>query len=459
MNDINVEKILNKMKQQSDETDRLAKPYVDILINSLGLSNEFAKSIVYDGLIHCDNQSLMSITDFLQSTKSFLILFGTPDKLCKFLNSQLIVDQMYDCYIRKKTIFHYSPEIIANRIDNLMKILCISKNECIDDIITHPDWLYHTEDFMANRFKELTEFWDSSISKTRELCNGYKFFFGTKLEKLQNRLECLSEYFKYPLSSLKKFMLEYPNLITQSVSFFVDNKLTKEIFDKPWLLDCLNGYRNCTYGGYRTFENLLLVVTYIENKFGEIKKFIKRKYKKEVFLGVITQKNNEYYLVSLGANYITEHARKNAPDISNEEKLLESIFGSVANPKPHQEFHHHKELFVKIKSDSSVEIDNIILFMIAIAIKKAELMIQIKSNSKEFTSLMSANLIINDSYNPHESLKMDENNLKVDFCLLYFDESGTITLLDPKMYLDDNKMPTNALLEAIFKGMDSQKDE
>lgn len=454
MNDINVEKILNKMKQQSDETDRLAKPYVDILINSLGLSNEFAKSIVYDGLIHCDNQPLMSITDFLQSTKSFLILFGTPDKLCKFLNSQLIVDQMYDCYIRKKTIFHYSPEIIAGRIDNLMKILCISKNECIDDIITHPDWLYHTEDFMANRFKELTEFWDSSISKTRELCNGYKFFFGTKLEKLQNRLECLSEYFKYPLSSLKKFMLEYPNLITQSISFFVDNKLTKEIFDKPWLLDCLNGYRNCTYGGYRTFENLLLVVKYIENQFGTIKKFIKRKHKKEVFMGVITQKNNEFYLVSLGANYITEHSRKTAPDIS----IWDRRFGTVTNPKPHQEFHKHKELFIKIKSDSAVEINYIILFIIAIAIKKLELMIKIKSNSTEFTSLMSANLIINDSYNPHESLKMDENNLKVDFCLMHFDESGMVTFIDPKMCLDDYRTP-EALLDAIFKGVDSKKDK
>ncbi len=224
--------------------------------------------------------------------------------------------------------------------------------------------------------------------------------------------------------------------------------------NNSWISNCINSYNNCSYGGYRTYENLIAVIKYIEKDFGKIIKFIKRTADNDIFTGVLTQKCGVFHLVSVGADYVTEYARNNAPVLSKEEQLLKDIFGSAVEVKPHQEYHQHKEMFVKIKNDTDAEIDNIIRFMMAIAIKKIYDKVKVPKDTKALRSLMSAELIINDCFNLHEKLENEENNLHVEFCQIHFDSEGIITLIGSKKHVEDYN-DENIDVESILKDINS----
>ena len=427
------EKFSKYLEQSSEEESRKLEPYINILVEQLNLSQELANDIVLYAFAFSPR---ISKTEFLHSTNSFISLFGSANSLCEILKAHWLIDTSINVSFRKRTIYCYPQNIIADRFYNLMNTLSITKEECVNDIITNPGWIYYTESYINDRFQSLMNFWGLDIVKVRNFCNKYNFFFGTRLKNFEQKLQNLSEYFDMPVFSIKELMLTYPSLIIKPFSFFKSNKITKEIFDKPWILECLNEYPNCSFGGYRTFENLIYVIEHIEKTFGKIIRFINKTYNNNKFTGVITRNEDSFYIVSIGADYITEHAKRHAPVLSEEEKLLQEIFGTHLKCKDCEEMHKHKELFLRLKNDCPQEINLIATLLIALSHKGITYKAKIKNDENMFSSLLTSNFIISDYLNLSEKLDVEENNLNVEFFQLHIDNNGVITLLGSKEDVD-----------------------
>ena len=421
---MNTDSIFEVFEKKNKENEALAKPYVELLVNALKMDDRSAQLIVDKS---CDFSSMktpfskMTEEEIVDLVRLYISLFGSPEMLCKFLDAQEFVDTGYDLYIRKKTIFHLKYEIVEARILNLMELFNVSKEKCIQIVISHPDWLYHKKEFICSKFEEMSLFWNLTKGEIVQRCLQSPFIFSKKLDKLNDRIIKLETHYGVKSSEIKKLMLLYPALMNKGVSFFTENKLTKDIFVKPWLLECLIGYDNCNFGGYRTFQNMLLLIEHIEKHFGDIIKFIKKKYKDCGFLCVIAKKGDAYYLVSIGSNYVSEAHRKNAPILTPEEKLLNQIFGSKAEPNAYQEYHDHREYFIKIKDVDIEDVEAVLYLMASASAKNA------RSNSKQLivqkspsTKILTSGFVLIDDLVNAPNLDVEENRLLVNFINLSF---------------------------------------
>ncbi len=423
---MNTDSIFEAFEKKNKENEALAKPYVELLVNELKMDDRSAQLIVDKS---CDFSSMktpfskMTEEEIVDLVRLYISLFGSLETLCQFLDAQEFVDVGYDLYIRKKTIFHLKYDVVEERVLNLMELFDVSKEKCIQLVISHPDWLYHKKEFISSKFEELSSFWNLTKGELAELCLQSPFVFSKKLDKLNDRIIKLETHYGVKSSEIKKLMLMYPELMNKGVSFFTENKLTKDIFVKPWLLECLIGYDNCNFGGYRTFQNMLLLIEYIEKCFGDIIKFIKKKYKEGGFLCVITKKDAAYYVVSIGSNYASEASRKNAPVLTPEEKLLNQIFGSITEPRAWQEYHDHREYFIKIKDFDIKKVEDIIFLMASACAKYARgyPKQQIVKRSPT-TSVLTSGFILTDDLVNATKLDVEENRLQVHFVNLSFRE-------------------------------------
>ena len=99
------------------------------------------------------------------------------------------------------------------------------------------------------------------------------------------------------------------------------------------------------YASYKSYENLCLVLQFIQTHFGIIQRVIHRAYKDERLSVVVAQKNGFYFLITLGGSRITESQRKS---VREEEMLFESVFGEIARNSEIESF--HEEYFCKVQN-------------------------------------------------------------------------------------------------------------
>ena len=208
-----------------------------------------------------------------------------------------------------------------------------------------------------------------------------------RIEAQTDKIDTLSEIYNVEKSAVKALLLEYPILLERSIAFFLEYKIGKEIFDRHWLYDCIRTLDDfCSYGGYRTFENLVLAVNKIEETIGKVVKVYNKKYVDGSLIVLLVQQEDKEFLVTLGSDTVSK--KQKTILVSNdtpEQKLLKKIFGDESSKKePYQEHFWHHEYVCELNSEKDVNIDDVIQLLAALSSHNARREVNLNPKSNVF---------------------------------------------------------------------------
>lgn len=116
---------------------------------------------------------------------------------------------------------------------------------------------------------------------------------GKKLDVLLEKIKTAASHFNVAEKKVKELMIQHPLLMKKGLYLYMDNQLGDEFFEKEWLIDCIRGQENCNFGGYRTWENMMLVIDKIETDIGEVTQVYNRQYKDGSFTALLVEKDNK----------------------------------------------------------------------------------------------------------------------------------------------------------------------
>ena len=383
------------------------KPYINALIEELNISEEQASSFVYSA-----KEIAYSPSEFALVVKYYCDVFNGYENLCSFVENQSYVGINMD--ERKNTLFTKKPyTIFGNRIHFLQHFFEIDKDTCISLIIANPSWLYHKENYFVDKTNALMSMFSLEKKALVSLYHKHPFILGKRLNRLTNLIKNISTYYNIPENKVKELMINRPFLMNKGMSFYVQNKLGKEIFDKQWILSCLTDYEPCCFGGYRTFENLRLVINKIETDIGKIINIYKKCYRDSSFIVLLIERNNQHYLVSLGADAIIKEQRIRMLKDPTQE-LLERIFGDLVKITNNKEYlSPRNEYICLLNTDNEKTINDILLTMSFVAIAKSRSEVELKYENLSY--LTNSNDIGKCSIDEITPLKIKEHNLTVLF--------------------------------------------
>ena len=348
--------LMKRMRREWEEKKRKAQtPYAEMLHKGLGISEDDAYSILdtvvtydeetpFDGL---DNEAVCDLVGY------YLDLFGSAKSLAAFLKAQQTIDNgPYEPYFRKKTLFFLSPkEKVGKLFDEICAFLNDTKENCVQFLIAKPGCLFRSFSYFEKHFVEAQDFWGLSKEETARFLIRYPMAFAKKTAYLDNRIKRINEYFQVDENKIKQLILTYPKLLERSTNYFKNNCVPDLVFEKPWILECITGYKDSNYGGYRTMENFLRYLAIVEQHFGKVVRVEDWRFGKNRLIGFITKLGDMTYYVSVGAGLITPELLQCPEErTTQEERLLRAIFGDKAiMPKTYQqELVSHKEIYAQI---------------------------------------------------------------------------------------------------------------
>ena len=238
-----------------------------------------------------------------------------------------------------------------------------------------------------------------------------------EIEKQTEKLDSIAEIYKVEKSAVKELFLDYPILLERSVAFFLEYKIGKEIFDRHWLYDCIRTLDDfCSFGGYRTFENLVLAVNKIEETIGKIVKVYNKKYVDGSLIVVLAQQQDKKFLVTLGSDTVSKKQKVDlVSEKTPEQKLLKAIFKEEASKKEaYQEHFWHHEYVCELNDKKDVNIDDIIQLLAALSSHNARRVVNINPKSNVFY-LADCDDIIALSLENISELDNEEKDLHINF--------------------------------------------
>ena len=81
-----------------------------------------------------------------------------------------------------------------------------------------------------------------------------------KIEEQADKVDEIAKLYNIDNGKVKELFLNCPQLIDRSVAFYLEYKISKDLFDRHWLYDCIRTLDDfCSFGGYRTFENFCTI--------------------------------------------------------------------------------------------------------------------------------------------------------------------------------------------------------
>ena len=216
-------------------------------------------------------------------------------------------------------------------------------------------------------------------------------------------------------------------------------EISKNDNQKSWLKDCVTPYKNfCEFGGYRTLENLTLVIDYIEKEIGSIIQLYKNEYTDGFFMGLLIENNGKRFLASLGSNSVTEKQRvaiKNGD--TAELRLLRTIFGEQDIITPEQEYIWHREYICEINTSKHVNIEDVMLLMASLSSRNTCRPTKINSKSKIYY-LADSNDICKCSIEEKDDLSIEKYNLNVSFYKVEPIGQGEINVKPLRLQTDED---------------------
>lgn len=359
--------LFKKLEQEAIEYEAKRAPYVKALVEKLNISKEEVSELRFD-----IEKIPYNPIEFASVVEYFIKIFNGFDKLCSFIKEQSVIDTIYDVSIRKNTIFTMKPYIqFGERIIFLQKFFEVDRDECVLLITKNPSWIYHKEQYFIDRLESFTNFFNITKSKAVSLFKEYPFTLGKRIKDLSTKIDEIAKYFDVNTAKVKELLLDYPGLMNRSLGYFLEYKITKEIFDKHWLIRCITAQNDFSgFAGYRTFENLVVVLNKIEESIGEIVDFYRKDYSDSSAFALLIRNNNRFFLVTLGSNTVSKDQIIRLQRRQKEEKLIDIILKKdISNKKPHQEYFAHREYICELKDGMNARIEDIIHLLACISFR------------------------------------------------------------------------------------------
>lgn len=235
-------------------------------------------------------------------------------------------------------------------------------------------------------------------------------------DKQIEKINEIAEIYNIDTNKVKELFLDYPMLMERSVAFYLEYKIGKEIFDKHWLCECIRTLDDfCSFGGYRTFENLMSVVGKIEESIGTVVKVYNKKYQEGSLVVLEVVNKDKTFLVTLGSDTVSKKQRVDLVDDNTpEQKLLKAIFGDELKKEPHQEHFIHNEYVCEINTEKACNIEDIIQLLAALSTHNIRRECGLNKKSNVYY-LADSNYIKPCSFDVIDSLENDKNWLNVAF--------------------------------------------
>lgn len=427
------------LEEQSRIWEQKMCPYQNILTERFYLSEEDARCFLVDA-----DHIAYSVEEFSEVFAYYLKEFGDIGRLHEFVKRQSTIDCIGHIE-RKNTLFTIRPyTIFGERIRFIEHTFQLTREECISVLIQNPSWLYRKQEYFSCRINELSDTFEVNNEAIAALILKYPFILGKR--ELCEHIYEIANYYGVTPKKVTAFLLDYPSMINQSISFYKWAKIGKELFDEHWLIELITpGQNGCAFGGYRTFQNLLKVIGEIRKNFGEIVQHYIMKHGDDVFFAVQTKKDNDIFFISIGADAVTSKQRAYIVSKKPEEELLEQIFGKKHIPTEEEELLHCRQEYVcKIKDIKTADIKEILYFMSCVSALGLRRKFSLKSQDK--TLLITSNIAQFDFPPiPH----IDDENLYLTF---------------DKIFPDTDKFCVRSLMEKIkddilFSKVDNGSDD
>ena len=395
----------NKIEAEKNE------PYIQALTEKLNIEKDKALSLLYE-----INRKDYEPMEFVHFVEYFCNLFNGIDNFLAFVKAQAYIDTIFDIIGRRRTIFNIRPyTIFGQRMAFLQDFLNISKEKCVAFLIDNPSWMYHTEQYFEKRTQALEVFFEADRSVIINLYISFPAILGKKLDVLLEKIKTAASHFNVAEKKVKELMIQHPLLMKKGLYLYMDNQLGDEFFEKEWLIDCIRGQENCNFGGYRTWENMMLVIDKIETDIGEVTQVYNRQYKDGSFTALLVEKDNKKYLVSLGSNACTQKQIVKMSTKGPLQEKIEEVLGDMFKIKEWQEFHDHHEYVCQLNTEKKVRIDDILFLMAIISSHEKISDIEINPNARNIYNLSESDYIKKCDINVIKRLVNEEHNLFVGF--------------------------------------------
>lgn len=444
------EDLLKKLDKDLSERAAREAPYIAALVEKLNISEEKANKLDFnaDNLPYTPQEFALVVEYFVQEFNGF-------DKLCTFIKEQSMIDTMYDVSFRKNTIFTLKPYTqFGARIKFLQDFFEIDRDECISLITQNPSWIYHKEQYFIERLEPFANLFNLTKSQTVSFFKEYPFTLGKRINNLSANIDEIAEYYDINASKVKSLLLDYPGLMNRTLGYFLEFKVPIEVFDKHWLISCMTKQNDFSaFAGYRTFENLIIVLKKIEESIGEIIDFYKRDYSDGSSFALLIRNNDRKFLVTLGSNTVSKAQIVRLLEKTPEEKVLESIFGAdYSKKKPHEEHFYHREYLCELKDGSPEQIDDILRLLSAISFHNATKEITLKDGANIFY-LSDSDDISRCSIDILENIEYSPNNLNVCFYKVEPKGNGKINITSLRKPLSQEE------IDALFSDLNNDEDD
>ena len=237
-----------------------------------------------------------------------------------------------------------------------------------------------------------------------------------RIEEQADKIDEIAKLYNIDNGKVKELFLNCPQLIDRSVAFYLEYKIGKDLFDRHWLYDCISTLDDfCSFGGYRTFENLVLAVNKIEESIGKVVKAYNKTYVDGSLLVVLVQNQNKKFLVTLGSDTVSKKQKVDLVDNNTpEQKLLKAIFGGELKKEPHQEHFWHHEYICELNPEKDTNVDDIIQLLAALSSHNARREVNLNQKSNVFY-LANGDDIKPCSFQSISELYNEENELHLSF--------------------------------------------
>lgn len=429
MGNINIDEVIAQMKQRDVEYEQEVKVYKTALAEKLGIPLNDAGQLLFNAFRYRSDEIALMGFDFLVDFFGYVIgVFGSVDAVCRFLIDETEVDTFIvgDDYERKYTLLQMNPkEQIGERIDNIMLLFGLTREQCVDIICRYPSWFFHTPQYLKRKVREFADYFEISQEKAATMMYERPFLLGKQITKINKKITEIANYYKVDSTKVRAFMVEYPGYIVWGLGELKKDKATAAVFDDLWLLNCMTGIEYAEYAGYRTVDNLKTVLRYIQEHFGKIEKLTAKNYKEGKAVVAVTKYGNKYCLVTLGGNLISEKAR-------NRQAWFWRTFPSVeasARRNEEREYHTHKEYFCVIPSLEEEQLDKAI-FLLAISGNFGGGM-NLNKDSDLYN--FSKTNFVDRNVSELVELANIEDKIKVGFCGVFFDAIGSTQIIQPPL--------------------------
>ena len=210
----------------------------------------------------------------------------------------------------------------SKRVKYLMENFNLSEKSVLHFIAYNIYYLEIKTSFFERKLSIYAELLSTDISTIKKMCIRYPSAFGSRIERLEEKIIGLSQAFTIDTEDAKKIMLKFPPLIEYQItqvrnfeialSKLVDN-CADVLYKHPYLINLFDTIEKKYYGLFDNFSELLADLDFIEQNIGNIEDIVV--YDSKYPMIVVNKSKFSYLVCCFGLKQYAPNKNSNQLDI------------------------------------------------------------------------------------------------------------------------------------------------